>query len=156
MKTLLLTSLLLITTHLQAASTGTLFISGTVAAINELVITPNNDAVNLNITNGEVNKQVAIATETSNNLAGYKIYAKSLNSSKLVHNVDSNYHTTYTMSYDGGSPVTLSSSDQVVKNVSSLAGLTTDNSDIKVNVAAAPTLPSGVYSDVITISIVAN
>lgn len=156
MKKLLLAVTLLLTTQLQAADTGTLLLTGTVAPINDIIVTPNNSAVNLNITGGEVNKLVAVATETSNSLTGYRILARSLNSSKLVNTVDSNYNAQYTFSYNGSSAVALADTDQVVKNISSLSGLTTQTSDIKVNVNAAPNLPAGTYSDLVTISIVAN
>lgn len=156
MKQLLLLTVLLLGSMAQAASSGTLLLSGTVAAINDLNIVPNVDATNLNISGGELAKQVAVATETSNSLNGYRISMKSLNGSKLQHTVDNSKFTTYTISYDGGSYVSLSTSDQTVKNVSSLNGLTTQTSNIKVNVVAYPTAPAGVYSDLVTVSIVAN
>ena len=156
MKALLLVTLLVIGQSAYSASTGTLFLSGTIAAVNDLVITPYADATNLNIITGETAKLVAKATETSNSLAGYRISARSANASKLVNTINSGYYTTYTFSYNGGSYITLSSSDQDVKNVSSLDGLTTQESDIRVNVAAFPTGPAGTYTDTVTLSIIAN
>ena len=81
---------------------------------------------------------------------------RSANASKLVHNVDNTKSTAYTVSYDGAAAISLTNADQDVKNVSSLAGLTTNTSDVSVNVTAFPTAPAGTYSDTITISIVAN
>jgi hypothetical protein len=155
MKQLLLAALLL-SNMAQAATTGTLIISGTVAAVNDLSITPSVNAMSLNIISGEVSKQIGLATETSNSLSGYKIRMRSLNGSKLAHTVDNSKNTDYTISYNNGNYVNLSMSDQDVKNVSSLNGLTTQTSDIKINVVPYPNAPSGVYSDTVTISIVAN
>lgn len=156
MKKMILTAMVLAAGVAQAASTGTLLIQGTVAAVNDIVITPNSNATALNITAGESNKLVASVAETSNNLAGYKINMKSVNASKLVHGTDATKQTGYTVSYNGGSAITLTTVDQQVKNVSSLSGLTTNNSNVNVNVTALPNAIAGTYSDTITVSIVAN
>jgi hypothetical protein len=156
MKTAITMIALLLSTSVFAASTGTLVISGTVAPINDLSITVDAAANNLNITGGEVGKKVATVSETSNSLTGYSISMRSANGSQLKHTVDSSKQTSYTVSYDGGAYTTLSTSDQVVKNSGSLSGLTSDSSEVKVNVVAHPTAPAGVYSDTITISISAN
>jgi len=156
MKKLMLLVTMILSTKVLAASTGTIYLSGTVAAINELSIAPTTVSTNLNITSGEVNTLVAVVTETSNSLNGYKINMKSLNASKLAHTIDNSKSTTYTISYDGNGPFVLTTIDQVVKNSGSLGGLTTDTSDVKINVSAYPTAPAGVYSDIITVSIVAN
>jgi len=156
MKKMLLMGALLFVGSAHAASSGELTISGTVVPVNELEITPNADATNLNILLGETNKLVASVSETSNNLTGYKISMRSVNTSKLVHGVDSSKTTAYTISYDGGTAVSLTTSDQEVKNVTSLDGLTTVSSNVNVNVTAYPTAPAGTYSDTVTISIAAN
>lgn len=156
MKKLVLTALLVLSSSAFAANSGNLFISGTVLPVNDLIITANSNATNLNITGGESNKLVASVSETSNNLTGYKISMKSANASLLVHSVDSSKSTGYTVSYGGGAAATLSTTAQVVKNVGSLAGLTTNNSDVHVNVSAYALAPAGTYSDTITISIAAN
>lgn len=156
MKKSIFAAIALIATTTFAADTGTLLISGTVAAVNDISISPSSYTT-LNITGGESNRLVAQATETSNNLAGYKINMKSVNASKLVHNSDSSKYTGYTVTYGSSATVyTLTTSDQTVKNVSSLPGLQSALSDIKVSVTAYPSAPAGTYSDTITLSIVAN
>ena len=155
MKRLLLAALLL-GNMAQAASTATLLLSGTVQEIMEISVEPSANATNLNISGGEIAKQVAIATETSNSLSGYKISLRSLNASRLVHTANSSKSTSYTISYNGGSYISLSNVDQVVKSVNSLSGLATQTSDIKVNVLAYVGAPAGTYSDIVTISISAN
>lgn len=156
MKTLLFVAMGLLASSTFAAGSGDLLLSGTVVSVNDLVITPDANATNLDILNGEINKTVASVAETSNNLLGYKIMMKSANASKLVHSVDPTKSTDYTITYDGSSAVTLTTSDQEVKNVSSLAGLTTNTSSVAADVSAFPTAPAGTYSDTVTISIVAN
>ena len=135
-----------------AASTGDLTISGTVALINDIVITPKAAATALNILAGEAGKSVADVSETSNSVTGYKISMRSANASKLVNLSNATKMTAYTVSYDGGSYVSLTNSDQVVKS-SSTSSLVTDSSDVSVNVTAFGTAPAGTYQDVITISI---
>ena len=156
MKNLLLATVVgLLTTSAMAASTGTLLISGTVSAINDITLSTTSYTT-LNITGGETNRLVATATELSNNLLGYKINMRSLNGSKLVHGVDASKSTAYTVSYDGQAPVSLTTSDQPVRNTALPNSPTGKVSNIAVNVTAYPTAPAGTYSDTITISIVAN
>ncbi|MGZ3725608.1 MAG: hypothetical protein ACXWQQ_07395 [Pseudobdellovibrio sp.] len=158
MKNLLLTAMVLLATSSSfAASTGTLDISGTVLPINDIVINPNlGNKDSLNITGGEVDKNVASVDETSNNINGYKIMMSSLNSSKLVNSASAAFSTAYTVSYAGGAATTLTTTPTPVKDSGALAGLTTVTSQLTVSVTAYPTAPAGTYGDTITISIVAN
>lgn len=139
-----------------AATSGTLLISGTVATVYNLTITPNSDATNLNITGGESAKLVGQVTEQSNATNGYSIKMKSANGGQLVNGSNANIKTSYKVGYSGQSSVTLSTSDQTVKTVSALTGLTSASSDVKVDVTAIPNAAAGTYSDTITVSIVAN
>lgn len=141
----------------QAADTGTLLLQGTVAVVNNIVVTPNgSNNTSLDIVGGASGVLVASVAETSNNLTGYKINVKSLNGSELRNSADATKKTTYTLSYDGGSAITLTSSYQQVKNVSSLSGLTTNNSNVNATVAAYAAAPAGTYNDTVTFQIVAN
>jgi hypothetical protein len=154
-KKLIFTAIALVATSAFALDTGTLNISGTVSAVNDISISPSSYTT-LNITGGESNKVVAVASETSNNLLGYKINMKSANASKLLNSSDATKFTTYKVRYNGGSALDLTTSYQTVKTVSSLSGLTTNSSNIAVDVVAYPTAPAGTYSDTITVAIVAN
>ena len=154
MKVFLLISAVLLANKAYSASTGTLIISGTVAPITNIVVNPTADASNLNITNGETSKIVASVVETCNVLASYRIRMRSTNNSKLKHTTDPTNNTTYTISYDNGPYIALSTTDQDVKISGGLYSLTTNTSSVRVNVAAYETAPAGVYSDTITISIV--
>lgn len=156
-RALLLLPALFVAQQSIAADTGTLLLQGVVTVVNSLAVTPNGtNNTTLDIVNGESGKLVASVAETSNNLTGYKINAKSLNGSELRNNSDATKKTTYTLSYDGGSAVSLTTSYQQVKNVSSLSALTTNNSNVNVNVNAYASAPAGTYEDTVTFQIVAN
>lgn len=140
-----------------AATTGTLNLSGTVAVVSELTVTANgSNNSSLDIVNGESNKLVGSATETSNNLAGYKIKLSSTNGGELRNTTDSSKMTTYKVSYNGDTPATPSTTATTVKNVSSLGALTTEISEIRVDVDAASTAAAGTYTDTLTLSIESN
>jgi hypothetical protein len=140
-----------------ASDTGTLLLQGVVQAQNSIVVTPNgSNNTSLNITAGENNKNVASVVETSNNLTGYKINAKSANNSELRNSNAANVKTTYTLSYNGGTAVTLSNNYQQLKNVTQLNGQTSNTSNVVVNVQAFAAAPAGTYSDTVTFQIVSN
>jgi hypothetical protein len=143
---------LIATSAFAASDTGTLTLTGIVNVRYEISL--DNTSATVDILNGENKKLVATATETSNNLLGYKIQMSSVNGSKLVNSSDSTVSTDYKVYY-GSNPVpwTLTSAPQTVRSVSSLTGLTNTPSEIKVDVTAMPTAPAGSYSDTITIKI---
>lgn len=150
-------STLALGTSVFAATSGTLIIQGTVADQYALVITPNAATYqSLNIVAGSTATNVASVAETANNLNGYKIKLSSANGGELRHTSNAAKKTTYTLSYDGATAITPSSTATVVKSVTTLAGLTTNTSNVAVNVAAYASAPAGLYQDTLTISIEAN
>lgn len=157
MRFLTLMLMTLTTSPVWAASSDTLLLQGSVTAVNDISVAAVSGANNsLNITGGVSNLTVANVSETSNSLLGYKINMSSANGGELRNTSDATKKTTYTISYDGGSAVTPSTSAAQVKNVTSLGALTTNSSAVKVNVTAYPTAPAGTYNDTLTFSIVAN
>jgi hypothetical protein len=144
-------------THANAADTALLNLRGIVPLINEISVSPvGTNNLNLNITGGESNKQVANVSETSNNLLGYKINAKSLNNSELRNTSDATKKTVYRLSYNGGAMTTLTQNYQQVKNVSLLNLQGTATSAVAVEVTALPGAIAGSYEDTVTFQIVAN
>ena len=140
-----------------AASSATLLLQGTVGAVNDISVAANGtNNTSLNILGGETAKSVGTATESSNDLAGYKINISSPTGGELRHTVDATKKTTYKVSYNGGAAVTPTVAGVQVKSVTSLASLTTATSAIAVDVTAAPTAVAGTYQDTLTISIVGN
>lgn len=151
---LILTLLLSLTSY--AADTGTLILSGTVAASCNLVVSPNgSNNTTLNIVGGDANKLVATVNETCNNATGYKINLKSDNGGELRHSATPSLKTTYTLSY-GGQTVTPTANYQQVKNVTVLNSPANVNSNVNATVAAYAAALAGTYSDTVTFQIVAN
>ncbi len=157
MKQVLMTLMVsLLSSMSMAATTGTLLLEGTVADNTSIQVLPNGSNLTLDIVNGESNKLVGTAKEISNNLAGYKILMKSLNGGKLKHTTLTSVETTYKLGYDGATTVSPTTTDVVVKTVNSLSGLTEVISDLRVDVTALPTAPTGVYKDTVTLTIQAQ
>lgn len=149
-------STLAATSTVFAASTGTLLLQGQVQEVLDVVVIPNGSNTNLNILAGETDLNVATVEETSNRLTGYSIKLSSATEGELRHTVESTQKTTYTVSYDGAAAVAPTSTGVVVKTVSSLSGLTTDTSNLNVNVASLATAVAGTYQDTLTVTIEAN
>lgn len=146
-------------TSALAASSGTLILQGTVGVVNDIVVTAaaGNANTTLDIVNGETGKLVGTATETSNNLLGYKIRVASATGGELRNTQDATKKTAYKIKYNGATTgVTPTVAGVEVKNVASLSGLTTVTSNIAVDVTAYPTAPAGTYADTLTVSIQAN
>ena len=150
------TALALMTTSAFAATQGTLLLQGSIGQVLSLSVSPVSGANNaLDLVNGESDKKVASVNEETNSNTGYKILVRTANAGVLKNGtLDS---VSYTMSYDG-SPVTLSNSDQVAKNVST-GGVYNHDSDVEVSLTgsgSAALLTQGTYSDTVTFTIQVN
>ena len=147
---------LLSTTTFAASDTGTLTLTGTVAAKYEISLDTNTATVD--IVNGNTKLLAATATEVSNSLTGYKVQMKSLKGSKLVNSSDATKFTTYKVFY-GSNPTGYTLSDTTYQTVNSPNpspySVTPVQSAIKVDVVAYALAPAGTYSDVITVNIAA-
>lgn len=146
-----------------AASSATLVLQGSVGSVNNIsVAADGTNNTQLNITGGESAKSVGTATETSNDVNGYKIYLSSDNGGQLrLNGTNTSQYASYTVAYNGGAavtpPVAATATDGVlVKTVSSLTAQTTATSGIAVDVTAVPNAVAGTYSDTLTVSIVGN
>jgi hypothetical protein len=140
-----------------AAASGQLNISGTVAPMNSLVIRlSGSNSQSLNILGGEVGNNVASVDETSNDADGYTISLSSANGGELRLAGNPSISTAYSLNYGNNGFRQPSTSASTVKTVSSLPGLTTNTSSVIVQVTKFPTAPAGTYSDVVTLTIVAN
>lgn len=143
---------LLLTASLNAATIGTLTLSGVVATVYSITVLPQSAATSLNITGGESNATVATVEETSNNSGGYKISLSSANGGKLTNGAS---ELVYTLSYDGGTASQPTASPTVRKTSGTLGGLTTDTSSVTISFSALPNAVGGTYSDVVTFEIAA-
>lgn len=146
-----------VSTAAFAASSATLILQGTIGAVNDITVAANgSNNTTLNIASGETAKNVGTATETSNNILGYKITISSPTDGQLRNQTDSTLFTTYKVAYNGAAAVTPTVAGVVVKNVAALTALTTATSAIAVDVVALPNGAAGTYMDTLTVSIQAN
>jgi hypothetical protein len=155
MKLKLIIMSLLISSSVFAASSGTLLLKGTVLVSSDVVVVPLAKATTLNVTTGEVSTSVANVNETSNNRLGYKINLTSANGGKLKLTTDVTKTISYTMDY-AGKVLTLSTTAQTAKTVSSLSAKTTSTSLVKITTTGNINALGGDYTDTVTISIVSN
>ena len=140
----------------MGADTGVITLSGSIGTVNEIVITQTEAATNLNVLEGESGALIATVEESSNSPTGYTIFMNSVNDSNLINTENGDESTAYTVSYDGGAPLSLTTADSAVKTVASLDGLVTDESEVLINVTPNSEAGSGTYTDLITVSIAAN
>jgi len=158
MKRLLIASaaMAIISTPILAAPQGTLLLQGQVSQVLNLVVTPEAGVnTSLDLVNGESDTKVATVTEETNSNTGYKILIRTANGGLLKNG--SLDQVSYSMSYDG-SPVTLSTTDTEVKNVST-GGVYDHDSDVEVSLTgsgSAAALTQGTYSDTVTFTIQVN
>jgi len=136
-----------------ATATGNLGLSGSIADAVALTVTPSANATALVLTTTAVDVNVASVNEVSNASNGYTISAKSANASKLVHSADSAYTVGYTIKYNGGSAITLTTSDQQVK--SAVGGNYNVNSAVTISYTgvSSASYKSGTYTDTITFTL---
>jgi len=156
MKTILIATLVFSSISAFAGSSDTLKLKGKVEVVNEIDVQALSAAENLQILTGESRSKVADVSETSNDRKGYKIFMRSQHAGQLVHTEDPQFFSTYKLSYDGKAPLAPTTTDQEVKSVSALTGLTTAISEVKIDLTAAPNAVAGEYEDLVTFSIVAN
>lgn len=152
MKKLLLA--LLMIGNIEAATTGTLVLQATVAQDLPLTVTAEAVASSLDLSTSQTGLKVGTVNEKSNSGTGYTISAKSTNGSLLKNGALD--QLSYQITYDGGSAITLTTSDQTVKTQST-GGLYDHDSDVDiVYTGKAPaTMVQGTYSDTITFTIAA-
>ena len=145
---------LVLSTATYAATTGTLSLSGTVAQELSITVTAEGAAASLDLSATQTDLKVATVNEKSNSNTGYTISAKSTNGSLLKNGALD--QLAYTITYDGGSAVTLTTTDQVVKTVST-AGLHDNDSDVDITYTGKPAAQMivGTYTDTITFTIAA-
>src|ERR1051325_8463132 len=71
--------LALAVTTLWAASSGNIILSGAVATINDITITPQSGYNSLNLTTGGTDQTVAVVNEKNNSFLGYSVTLASAN-----------------------------------------------------------------------------
>jgi hypothetical protein len=143
----------------QAATSGQIVISGTVAANTAILVTPMTGYNTLNLAAGGTNVQVATVRETNNTRQGYTVTLTSANAGHLK-NIQSSTtvgDVAYTARYNG-SPATLSSSGATVTTQATQNGVVSLDKILDVSFAADASgqLVSGSYTDTLTLVIAGN
>lgn len=136
----------------QAATTGTLTLSGTILALVSIVVTPNAASTSLDLTTNQTDLLVGTVAENSNALNGYRIKAKSTNGSKIKHATAADF-ISYTIKYGAGSATTLTTTDQIVKTQSTGGAYSNVSSNVTLSYTGSGSLTAGAYSDGITFTI---
>ena len=149
---LALVAVLGLSTGAQAATTGTLNLSGTILSLVSIVVTANSSASNLDLTSNQTDLLVGTVSESSNALLGYRIKAKSTNGSKLKHTAAADA-VNYTIKYGTGASTTLTTVDQVAKTQSTAGVYNNVVSNVTLSYTGSATLTAGSYSDGITFTI---
>jgi hypothetical protein len=153
MKFLLLSFVMLSTASYAVTDSDTLSLTATVAETVSITVVADSNATGLDLHTTKSDLAVAAVTEASNAANGYKVLAKSANNGTIKHSTAAS-NVAYTMKYDGGSAVTLSTSDAQIKSKTS--GVYTGEvsaATISYTGVAATSLLSGSYSDTITFTI---
>jgi len=149
--------ILLLSLASKADTSATLFLEGYIETISELYIDPViGAATTLNIVGGEVARNIASVTETSNNPAGYEILMASENAGLLTH-TNGTSNTVYTIAYDGAAvavqPPAVGAEVTVKTVAGPLAGTVTDTSAVDITVTAGGALPAGAYTDTLILTL---
>jgi hypothetical protein len=147
--------LLLLGLEAVAATTGSLTVSGSVAATTAIVVTPISgyNSIPLNVT--QVDLPVANVREINNTSTGYTVSISSLNSGALKNG--SIGQITYTAKYNGtafslsSTPVTVTTQGVQTGIVNSVKSFTISFTGINMEDFMA-----GTYSDTLTFVIMAN
>ncbi|MBC7397095.1 MAG: fimbrial protein [Bdellovibrionales bacterium] len=150
----LLVGLLLVSSAAQAATTGTLSLSGTIANVISIAVAAAGAASTLDLTATQTNLVVATVTENSNSNTGYTISARSTNTGTIKHATATD-NVAYTMKYAGGTATSLTTVDQTVKTQSTGGVYSAVSSSVSVSYTGNASLRAGSYSDTITFTIAA-
>jgi len=140
----------------NASTTGVLRLSSHVPIVNELSISSNSQALNLDIAKGEVGTVIADVLETSNDPQGYSVQISSKNAGKLIHSNFAKRSIRYKLSYHHKKYFSPKSTLFSAKSISSLPQKLSTISSLRIKFAGAPTAISGNYEDVLTLSIISN
>lgn len=145
---------ILSTTGAFAATSGTLYLKGTVPALLSISVSPESVASSLPLNTSQTDTKVASVNETSNSNTGYEVSISSQNAGKLVHESVSSSSINYSLKY-GTSSVNLASGQTFT--YASPASVNKD-SDISITYTGVPhaSLIQGDYEDTVTFTIAAH
>ena len=136
----------------QVTDSGSITLTGTVAALAEITVTPITGYDSLDLTTSQTDLAVATVNEKSNVTTGYTVTLDSANSGEFVGADTGNSDTlAYTISY-GGSAVTLSSGSATVTTASARTSAAGVDKTLAISYTGT-FLNADTYSDTITLTI---
>ncbi len=136
----------------QAATTGTITLSGTVAAATAITVTPAAGYNSLDLSTTQSNLNVATVREINNTTLGYSVKVASTNAGLLKNGTLGS--VTYTSQYNGSS-YTLSATPQTVTTGTASNSVVNVTKPLTISYTgtAADSLMQGSYSDTLTFTI---
>ena len=147
--------LLLISSSIYGATTGTIILSGLIPKVVSIVVTGIAPFNTLDLTTTQANLPVANVQEQSNDTSGYQVTASSTNAGLLKNGALGSI--AYTAKYNSVS-FSLTVSPVVITNVLSSVSVVNVTKPLTISYTGTPavSLMNGTYSDTITFSIIAN
>ncbi|MGK5088446.1 fimbrial protein [Bdellovibrionota bacterium FG-2] len=151
-KTLIIASSVAFAVNTQAATTGTITLSGAVAAATAIVVTPAAGYNALDLSTTQSNLNVATVREINNTTLGYTVKVASTNAGLLKNGTLGS--VTYTAQYNS-SGFTLSATPQTVTTSAPANSIVNVTKPLTVSYTgtAAENLMQGSYSDTLTFTI---
>ena len=142
----------------QAATEGTLNLSGSIAAACSIVVTPTAAASSLDLVAGETDTNVATVSENCNDADGYTVTVETdtfAGSSATLQGPET-YQADFSIKYDGAG-VTFTAADTPVTVTDSVDPTDGDNDvPVLINIASEAAYVAGTYSAVLTFTIAAK
>lgn len=147
-------ALILLSTIANAATTGSITLSGIVPKIVSISITGQGVYNNLDLSTTATNLLVANVTEASNDINGYSVTVASANAGLLKNGA---FQLAYTAKYNN-TTFTLSATPVVVTSVASQVAVVNVTKPVVISYTGtgAALMMSGTYSDTLTFNITAN
>jgi hypothetical protein len=148
-----------------AADSGNIILQGTVAAVNEIVVTPVAGYNTLNMTAGATIQQVATVNEKSNDPDGYTVTLQSLNAGATTQgflkgaDAQNTDFFNYTMTYGvaaAEAAVTLAAGSGIVTTTSAPSIEAGAEKSFRISFTGSAWKNADTYSDTITLTIAAR
>lgn len=148
-----------------AADNGNIVLEGTVAAVNEIVVTPVSGYNTLNLTAGATDQQVATVNEKNNDPDGYTVTLVSLNAAATAQanlkgaDTENSQVINYSMKYGvaaSEAAVTLVAGSAVVSSTSAASIEAGAEKSLLVSFSGASWKNADTYSDTLTLTIAAK
>ena len=145
-------------TNANAATEGTLNLSGSIAAACSIVVTPTAAASALDLVSGETDTNVATVSENCNDADGYTVTVETdtFGSGSARLQGPETYTADFSIKY-AGSAVTFTVADTPVTVTDTTDPTDGDNDEaVLINIASAAAYVAGTYSAVLTFTIAAK